>query len=632
MQFHLNGFHAGDPAIKNADPDHQWRAEFPSKVDVLIVGSGPAGLTLAAQLAQFPSIATRVIERRGGPLELGQADGISCRTMEMFNAFGFGDRVAAEGYQVNEVSFWMPDPDNADGIRRVGRVPDVPEGLSEMPHIILNQARVHDFYLEQMRYSPTRLEVDYGLQLQSLDVNTDDVDYPVTATIDDTNAGKIIVTRARYVVGCDGARSQVRTAIGRELKGDYQYQAWGVMDVLAKTDFPDIRLKSIVKSANEGNILIIPREGGYLVRIYVELDSLGERGGSRETTLEEVVAATQRIFKPFSFDVQDVAWWSVYEVGHSLTDKFDDVPDEQVGNRTPRVFIAGDACHTHSAKAGQGMNVSMGDTFNLGWKLVSVLEGRCGSELLHTYSAERQTVAQALIDFDHEWSRIMSAPAEQDAVSDIPRVQKHFVEGGEFTAGLSVRYDESSITASARWQKLAPGFQVGTRFHSVPAVRISDAKIVHLGHVVRADARWHIFIFSDLSRNRARLFCDYLAHDANSPILKHTPAGADNDAVISTCGVLQDPHHAIEFMSLPAILRPSKGKFQIVDFEKAYCVNHGLNNDAFDLRGIDRNQGCMVVVRPDQYVAAILPLDAYEELQQFFAGVLRTVASTYPAS
>jgi phenol 2-monooxygenase len=631
MQFHLNGFHAGDPAIKNADPEHQWRAEFPSEVDVLIVGSGPAGLTLAAQLAQFPSIATRVVERRAGPLALGQADGISCRTMEMFNAFGFGDRVAAEGYQVNEVSFWMPDPDNAGGIRRVGRVPDVPEGLSEMPHIILNQARVHDFYLEHMRYSPTRLEVDYGLQFQSLDVNVDDVDYPVTVTIDDTNADEVIITRARYVVGCDGARSQVRTAIGRDLKGDYQYQAWGVMDVLAITDFPDIRLKSIVKSANEGNILIIPREGGYLVRIYVELDSLGERGGSRETTLEEVIAATQRIFRPFSFDVQDVAWWSVYEVGHSLTDRFDDVPDEQVGDRTPRVFIAGDACHTHSAKAGQGMNVSMGDTFNLGWKLVSVLEGRCGSELLHTYSAERQTVAQALIDFDHEWSRIMSAPAEQNAHTDIPRVQKHFVEGGEFTAGLSVRYDESSITASARWQELAPGFQVGTRFHSVPVVRISDAKSVHLGHVVRADVRWHIFIFSDLNHNRARTFCDYLAHDANSPILKHTPTGADIDAVISTCGVLQEPHHAIEFMSLPAILRPSKGKFQILDFEKAYCVNHGLNKDAFDSRGIDRDQGCMVVVRPDQYVAAVFPLDAYEELQQFFAGVLWTVASTYPA-
>ena len=80
--------------------------------------------------------------------------------------------------------------------------------------------------------------------------------------------------RARYVVGCDGARSNVRQSIGRSLVGDVANQAWGVMDVLAVTDFPDIRLKSAIHSANEGNVLIIPREGGYLVRFYIELDKL----------------------------------------------------------------------------------------------------------------------------------------------------------------------------------------------------------------------------------------------------------------------------------------------------------------------------------------------------------------------
>ena len=71
--------------------------------------------------------------------------------------------------------------------------------------------------------------------------------------------------------------------------------------------------------------------------------------------------------------MKEVAWWSVYEIGQRLTDKFDDVPAAEVATRLPRVFIAGDACHTHSPKAGQGMNVSMQDTFNLGWKLAAVL-------------------------------------------------------------------------------------------------------------------------------------------------------------------------------------------------------------------------------------------------------------------
>ena len=93
---------------------------------------------------------------------------------------------------------------------------------------------------------------------------------------------------------------------------------------------------------------------------------------------------------PYTLDVKTIAWFSVYEVGQRLTDRFDDVPAETAATRLPRVFIAGDACHTHSAKAGQGMNVSMQDAFNLGWKLAAVLEGRSPESLLHTYSAERQ--------------------------------------------------------------------------------------------------------------------------------------------------------------------------------------------------------------------------------------------------
>ena len=79
------------------------------------------------------------------------------------------------------------------------------------------------------------------------------------------------------------------------------------------------------------------------------------------------------------------------------------------------MFIAGDACHTHSAKAGQGMNVSMADAWNLGWKLGTVLRGTARPELLHTYSAERQVIAQELIDFDREFARMFSAaPKEPD--------------------------------------------------------------------------------------------------------------------------------------------------------------------------------------------------------------------------
>ena len=263
MQYHMNGFHPGDPTVREAAPGHpRSGADLPGTVDVLIVGCGPAGLTLAAQLAGFADIKTCIVERKPGPMERGQADGISCRSMEMFNAFGFADTVIGQGYRVNETTFWKPDANNPRHIVRNGRVQDVEDGLSEMPHMILNQARVHDMYLEVMRNAPTRLVPDYGLQLLDLAVNPDAQDHPVTVRLERQDAaqkGKIETLRARYVVGCDGARSAVRRAIGRELSGDSANQAWGVMDVLAVTDFPDIRAKTLIQSAGEGTIIIIPR-------------------------------------------------------------------------------------------------------------------------------------------------------------------------------------------------------------------------------------------------------------------------------------------------------------------------------------------------------------------------------------
>ena len=145
-------------------------------------------------------------------------------------------------------------------------------------------------------------------------------------------AGGPSTVRARYVVGCDGARSAIRTAIGRELAGDPMNQSWGVMDVLAVTDFPDIRLKCAIHSANQGNLLIIPREGGYLVRLYIELDAVHDRellADRRSVTPEKLAAVANRILRPYTLEVKDVGWWSVYEIGQRLCDRFDDVPADE---------------------------------------------------------------------------------------------------------------------------------------------------------------------------------------------------------------------------------------------------------------------------------------------------------------
>src|SRR5947209_4276109 len=355
MQFHLNGFQPGDPEI--ADPPHRDAPSgasggLPEEVDVLIVGCGPAGLTLAAQLSAFPDIKTCIVEQKAGPLLRGQADGIACRTMEMFEAFGFAERVMKEACWINETAFWKPDEKKPEHIVRSGWVQDVEDGLAEFPHVVLNQARVHDFYLDVMRKSPARLEPYYARRLLDLAIDEgacgDNADpHQVTARLerlDPAHEGQTETVKARYVVGCDGARSTVRKSIGRALHGDSANHAWGVMDVLAVTDFPDVRFKSLIQSANDGSMIIIPREGGYLFRLYIELDTLkaGERVSERNITSDDLIAKASRILKPHTLDVKEIAWWSVYEIGQRLCDKFDDVPHEAIAERLPRVFIAGD--------------------------------------------------------------------------------------------------------------------------------------------------------------------------------------------------------------------------------------------------------------------------------------------------
>ena len=634
MQFHLDGFRPGDPDLAPAVDGVPVAGVMPDEVDVLIVGCGPAGLTLAGQLSAFPGIRTAIVEQKSGPLQLGQADGIACRTMEMFQAFGFAERVEREAYWVNETCFWKPDPDAPARIVRHGRVQDVENGLSEFPHVILNQARVHDFYLDIMRQSPRRLEPLYSQRLAGLSIDRSSKAgaYPVTASLESADtAGEVRRhdVRARYVVGCDGARSAVRKALGRELKGDSANQAWGVMDVLAITDFPDIRLKSLIQSASEGSILIIPREGGYLVRIYVELDKLAEneRVASRNITVEYLIDAARRILQPYSLEVKEVAWWSVYEIGQRLTDRFDDLADDDVSGN-PCVFIAGDACHTHSPKAGQGMNVSMQDAFNLGWKLAHVLQGRADPSLLRTYSEERQAIAQNLIDFDRQWAKMLSAPLKSDTRPDgvdPAEVQRYFVEHGRYTAGTATRYTPSKLTGDGRFQALAKGFPVGMRFHSAPVIRLADAKPMQFGHAFTADGRWRLLAFADGEASSGRLSAlnDYLANDPRSPLRTYATPGEDVDAVIDFRAVFQQGHRTLDLATMPYLLLPPKGRYGLTDYEKLFAADLSGGRDIFDLRGIDRERGALVIIRPDQYVANVLPLDAFEALAGFFEGVLK---------
>ena len=338
-------------------------------VDCLIVGSGSAGIAAATWMNIYgikpastdPSIdgGVCILEKRDGPMKMGQADGVQCRTVEIFESFGLSEELLKQAYHVLEVAFWN-DLADADGgeemkgrhtgkLRRKRYTADTQKGLSWMPHVILNQAKINGLMLDKMKREG-EYEVTYGWETTSVKVEEGGEWVRVNAK--HVQDGEERKWRAKYVLGCDGAHSAVRRSIGAKMIGDSTDAVWGVMDVYPLTNFPDIRKKATLHS-EEGALLIIPREGGDLSRFYIEMPP---GTIAKDVKQEDLIKAAKKLFGQYSLEIQGTFWWSAYAIGQRLADKFSQ------GNR---IFLTGDACHTHSPKAGQGMNVSLQDGFNM---------------------------------------------------------------------------------------------------------------------------------------------------------------------------------------------------------------------------------------------------------------------------
>jgi len=220
-------------------------------------------------------------------------------------------------------------------------------------------------------------------------------------------------------------------------------------------------------------------------------------------------------------------------------------------------------------------------------------------------------------------------PSDPDGEGvDPAEFQKYFVKQGRFTAGTAVRYGPSLITAEPTHQHLARGFVTGMRFHSAPVVRLADAKPMQLGHTVKADGRWRIFVFADGADRGSPgsglwKLCTFLAESPKSPVKKYTPAQSDIDSVIDVRAVFQQHHRDLALETMPPFLTPRKGRYGLRDYEKIFCPDPKSGEDIFEMRGIDRSAGCVLVVRPDQYVAAVLPLDGHGEIAAFFDGFMQ---------
>ncbi|EHA26952.1 hypothetical protein ASPNIDRAFT_171092, partial [Aspergillus niger ATCC 1015] len=585
------------------------------KVDVLICGSGSAGLCAATWLARY-GIKCKVLERRDGPMTMGQADGVQCRTVEIFESFGIGEELLRESYHVVEVVFWADDS-GSGVIRRTGKTADTQPGLSHQPHVILNQARINGLLIELMKKYNGQ-EIDYGYTVQDVRVDESQLSagpeaYPVKVTAE--KDGKVESFEAKYALACDGAHSTVRKALGYNMIGDSTDAVWGVMDMVPRTDFPDIRKKSSIRS-KAGNILVIPREGDSynLTRFYIELPT-GTK--AKDVRLEDLQNAAKQIFSPYQIDFVETVWWSAYAIGQRHADFF---------HKDYRVFLAGDACHTHSPKAGQGMNVSLQDGYNMGWKLASVLKGLAHPSLLETYVLEREKVAIDLINFDRYFAKLFSSQG-----SATPKeFQEGFIKSGKYTAGLTAKYDESPITSDTGVSnELAKNVVVGMRLPSAQVVRFCDSKPLQLAASLKSDCRWRVIAFSGdltVSQNMAALQAigGYLGSD-DSPLQRFRLRSGEPDSLIEPILVAHGERHGFELEQIPQSFYPFTGKNHIRDLHKIFFDDESYNRGhghLYEHLGISPDKGAIVIVRPDQYVSAVFSLDEYRRIGQFFEGFM----------
>ncbi|EMD87980.1 hypothetical protein COCC4DRAFT_173359 [Bipolaris maydis ATCC 48331] len=587
------------------------------KTDVLIAGSGSAGIFAATWLAIY-GIPFTMLERRPGPLKVGQADGVQVRTVEIYESFGLSEELLRESYHVLEVCFWGVDEEEEGkaqgGIKRKGRTIDTEKGLSHLPHVILNQARMNGLMLrklesvlrEQGRWQEGASNgIEYGWSVKSLDIDETKTRNPnahcvkVTAEKD----GKEETWEAKYVIGCDGAHSTIRKALDIRMLGDSSDTVWGVMDIYPITNFPDIRRKCTIRS-NAGSIVIIPREGGELVRFYIQLPA-GAR--PKEVKLVDLQNQARQIFAPYSMDYAGVFWWSTYSIGQRLAAAF---------HAHNRVFLTGDACHTHSPKAGQGMNVSLQDGYNIGWKLGSVLSGLSPPSLIPTYVSERSKTAADLIAFDRELMELFERKEKFKG-----EFAEYFVRSGRYTAGFTARYEESVVTqAGPGEQSVARGVTVGMRFPSAQVIRFCDCKAVQLQSVLRSDGRWRVVVFGgDLGRDEHLARVQKLTGALETMSRRYTPVSKYPDAVIEPLLVMSSKFLDMEQERIPDYFWP------VTDLHKSFVDDEHYNSGhghAYEAYGVDPEVGAVVIVRPDQYVSKVTLLDDLDGITRFFAGCM----------
>ncbi|KAF9224076.1 hypothetical protein BS17DRAFT_732840 [Gyrodon lividus] len=593
-----------------------------SEVDILIIGAGPAGLMCANALANA-NVNLRIVDKRAAKVAAGQADGISPRTIEVFQSYGIGERLLREGCQVHLAAFYDPGPDG--GIQLSSRAPDVTAPSARYPfELALHQGGIEEIFLDSMR--ALGVEVERSTMPTAIEISSDESEladptsHPVKVTLEHLGPNGTPheeIVRAKYVLGADGAHSWVRKKFGISMDGEHTDFIWGVLDMVPDSDFPDIRNKSLIHS-NNGSCLLVPREADR-IRIYMQLadkDVLNPNTGRVDKDKmgpDQLLQVAQASLSPYSLHPSDgINWWTLYIIGQRVASKF------SVNNR---VFIAGDACHTHSPKAGQGMNASMNDAHNLAWKLAYVVRGWADMSLLSTYESERRKYAQDLIAFDKTFSTLFSGkPLTSDNIDGVSHEQflKAFQTFGGFTSGIGVHYGPSVAVTDAH-QSLASNLIIGERVPPQKFVRAADAWPYELQDLLPSDFRYKLLVFTgDFNDVLQTETVESMVKDLERPesfLTKYASAKSSRFDIIT---ISKGKKEEVNFLQFPSLLRSHWSKVLIDDTD----VTGSSGGKGYSYYGVS-DKGAIVVVRPDGYVGTITPLDGVTEINDYFASFMK---------
>ena len=389
----------------------------------------------------------------------------------------------------------------------------------------------------------------------------------------------------------------------------------GVLD----TDFPDIWSKAVIHSETKGSVLVIPRERN-LSRLYIELHP-GTSASHLSPEIENqdfVIRRAQEIMAPYKVTWKSIEWFSVYRVGQRVASRFE--------NEEQNIFIVGDAAHTHSPKAAQGMNVSMHDCFNLGWKLNLASRGLALPNLLQTYEQERRLIAQQLIDFDH-------GHADAFSTGDPQALAKNFDDNIRFISGHGAEYYPNVLNAAAP-TGCDSGLQHGAPLPPARVTRFIDANPVDLQLDIPILGQFRtLFFVPDVHASMGFLteLCAYIESD-NSIMGRATLSAESSYAEkpkreseaeefqqlwryetvskLFTFGIVTNmDKNKIETAQLPSILRKSTWTFYIDDVMD--CMGK-----YFSTGGSPGSENVVVVnIRPDGYVGSTAQFTAAGDIE-----------------